>query len=154
MDLPAGKTGAQTIPVIEEQLQVSRERVETGAVRVRIQSDDVVEPLRTETWTEAVEVERVPIGRPVDARLAPWQEGDVMVVPVYEERWVVQRVLVLAEQVRIRKRGQRAVEEQAVRLRRERATVERRTGDGPWVVADDSSQRPTAAAPYPHSKES
>ncbi|MED5619940.1 YsnF/AvaK domain-containing protein [Ideonella sp. BN130291] len=154
MELPAGRTGVQTIPVIEEELQVTRERVDTGAVRVRIESHDAVEPLRTETWTESVEVERVAIGRTVDARLAPWQEGDVMVVPVYEERWVVQRVLVLAEQVRIRKRGERSVEEQQIHLRKERAVVERRTGDGAWAADDDSMQRQAAAAPFPRPKES
>src|SRR5688572_5890044 len=61
----------QTIPVVEESLRVLRERVETGSVRVHIETDEVTVPVRLEGWSEAVQVERVPVEQTVTERRAP-----------------------------------------------------------------------------------
>jgi stress response protein YsnF len=51
----------------------------------------------------SVEVERVPIGRVIDAVPAVKDEGDLLVVPVVEETVVVERRLVLKEELHIRR---------------------------------------------------
>jgi hypothetical protein len=57
---------------------------------------------------EAVNVERVPVNRFIDEPAETRQEGDVTIVPVMEEVLVVQRRLMLKEEIRItRRREQR-----------------------------------------------
>ena len=105
-----------TIPVVEERAVVRKRRKVTGAVRVRTvvrEAERVVdEPLAVET----VEVERVPLGRWVEAAPAVRQEGETTVIPVLEEVVVVEKRLRLVEEVRAAER---------VALRREEVVVER-----------------------------
>jgi uncharacterized protein (TIGR02271 family) len=135
----------QTISVVEEQLRVLRREAETGAVRVRIETEQTHQPVRLEGWSESVEVERVPVNRPVQQREAPWQDGEVLVVPVYEEQFVVQRSWVLKEELRLHKRREATTEDIEVVLQRERARVERREDGDVWRETDDNE--PTRAAP-------
>ena len=52
---------------------------------------------------ETVEVERVPIGRPVVGRPPIREEGDTTILSVVEEIVVVERRLILKEEVHIRR---------------------------------------------------
>jgi uncharacterized protein (TIGR02271 family) len=122
------------IPVTEEQLEVRREVVDTGrTLRVRKQVEEVPASVREPVTTEVIDVQRVPVGRVVDEPPAVRHEGDVMVVPVIEERLVTRKELVLVEEIRLTRRS--AVTEAAADLvlRRERVTVERLDPDtGQW----------------------
>jgi len=113
------------VPVLEEHLQVGKRRVEGGGVRVStvVHEREVVvdQPLHR----EEVDVERVPIGRVVDQPTAPRQEGDVLIIPLYEEVLLVEKRLMLKEEVRISRRQFEAREPQRVVLRTEEARVER-----------------------------
>ena len=62
----------------------------------------------------------VPEGTSVEMR----QEGDVLVIPVLEEVIVLQKRLMLKEEIRITKRSQQTIEPQVVTLRREEIVVE------------------------------
>jgi uncharacterized protein (TIGR02271 family) len=128
---------AAAIPIVQEQLDVTTERVLTGRVEVRIEQHEVVKRLDLEAVEQNVEVERIAINQEVEAVRPPWHEGDTLVVPVYEEQVVVQRRLVLKEEVRLRtltavRRWQEAVpirEEKAV-VRRERLSAAEEHGAG------------------------
>ena len=75
---------------------------------------------------ETVEVDRVAVGRYVDGPEAPRQEGDTLVVPVFEEVLVVEKRLVLKEEIRItRRRVSETAAPQRVTLRSEEIVVER-----------------------------
>lgn len=127
------------VPVVEEQLQVTRERRITGAVRVRIEVDEsidkVVAGLASEDFTTRV----VPIEAEVSHRLAPHQDGDDLVIPVYEERSVVTRQLVLLKEIRLTSVRRLVQEPIEVPVRRERAVIERQLLDGSWVEDDPAS---------------
>ena len=119
------------IPVVEEQLEVSRERVETGRVRISktIESRDVVvdDPLSR----EKVRVEHVPINQVVTGDVPQIrEEGDVTVVPILEERVVTRTELVLVEEVRIHRDRSEYHDPQTVTLRKEVVAVERFGEDG------------------------
>jgi uncharacterized protein (TIGR02271 family) len=135
----------RTLPVLEEVLEVTRQTVETGAVRVRLSTTETTHPLRLDAWSERVEVERVAIGQPVAERREPWHDGDVLVVPVYEEQVVLQRILVLKEELHLRRRREHVTEETVAVLRRDEIHAERRRGDGDWVPIDDDAPRDEAA---------
>jgi len=119
---------AAVIPIIEEELDVRKRKVETGKVRitkiVREREELVDEPL----LKEDVEVERVAINRMVDAPVPVRYEGDTMIVPVLEEMLVVEKRLVLKEELRITKRQSEFHLPQQVTLRSEEITVERADG--------------------------
>ena len=76
-------------------------------------------------WRQTVEVERVPVNRPVDAVQDVRVEGDVTVIPVYEEVLVLQKQLVLREEVRLTTRRDRVAGPERVTLRRQRVEIER-----------------------------
>jgi uncharacterized protein (TIGR02271 family) len=114
------------LPVIEERLQVAKRRIVTGGVRVqklvREHEEVVEEPL----LRESVEVERIakneliPDGTAIETR----HEGDTIIVPVIEEVIVLQKRLMLKEEIRITKSSQRTISAQPVTLRREEIIVE------------------------------
>ena len=114
-----------TIPVVEERLVVGARLEETGVVRVRKETVERPETVRLDTVRETVEVERVPVGRVVEAPPVVRQEGDVTIVPVLEERTFVETRLVLVEEIRITLRRETTTEERTVILRRDEVTVER-----------------------------
>jgi uncharacterized protein (TIGR02271 family) len=119
------------IPVVEERLEVSRERVETGRVRIRksVEAREVVvdDPLKRET----VRVEHVPINQVVTGDVPQVrEEGDVTVIPILEERVVTRTELVLVEEVRIHRDHSEYHDPQRVTLRKEVVAVERFGEDG------------------------
>lgn len=121
---PDAKSKHGVIPVTQEELEVSRRKVETGsAVRVRKRVDEAVVDVDETVTIEHVETQRVPIGRPLAEPVGVRQEGDVTVIPVMEERLVRQWVLV--EEIRITRRREQVPARQGVVLKRDRVVVER-----------------------------
>lgn len=137
--MPENRTAEVAMPVVEEQLHVGRETVQTGAVRIRKEVDEVPAIVREPVLSEVVDVQRVPIGRVVDAPPPTRHEGDVMVVPVIQERLVWRKELVLVEELRISKHVERSTAERQVPLQRERVVVERfDPGTDRWLPDDGS----------------
>lgn len=120
------------IPVIEEQAEIVTVHRQTGALRVRVESHVVDEALALEHLARDYDTHRVPRGLPVAEARAPWHEGEVLVVPVYEEVEVVERRLILKEEIRLTPRAHRASRHVAVPLRKERGVIERLQADGTW----------------------
>jgi uncharacterized protein (TIGR02271 family) len=119
------------IPVVEEQLVLAKQRVETGKVRISktVQSRDVVldDPLQR----ERVSIEHVPINQVVTGDIPQVrEEGDVTVIPILEERVVTHKELVLVEEVRIRRDRSEYRDPQSITLRKEVVAVERFGEDG------------------------
>jgi uncharacterized protein (TIGR02271 family) len=88
-----------------------------------------------ETWdaaltTETVTVERVPVNALVEGEAPQTREEDgVIIIPVLEEVLVVEKRLLLREEVRLTKQATTVSSPQAVTLRREAVKVERTTPD-------------------------
>lgn len=137
------------IPVLREEVEVVVGSSVTGTVRVRVQPRLHEQTVALETVRTEVEIQRVPIGREVDAALPPRQEGDEWVVPVYAETLVVQRRLVLQEELRLRLRRDVEPGQAVVALRRDEVHVERLDADGRWVSAEAGAGTP-AAPPAGH----
>lgn len=113
------------IEVAQEFATVGVERRDTGGVRVRLVTDADEEMRRVDLASETVEVSRQPVGREIDAIPAPREEGDVLIVPVVEERAVVVTKLFLTEEIHIRRARSTQSVDVPVKLRRQRAVVER-----------------------------
>ncbi|MBD2755774.1 YsnF/AvaK domain-containing protein [Spirosoma validum] len=118
-------SGTIRIPLIEEQLQVGTQTVETGRVTLTKtvhETDEVVTvPLQQEEYA----VERIALNQYVNELPITRQEGDTTIYPVVKEVLVVQKRLLLVEEIRVTRQQTQTEETQTVRLRREDITVER-----------------------------
>ncbi|MCB4822451.1 DUF2382 domain-containing protein [Roseicella aerolata] len=114
----------KVVPVVEETAVVYKEQVVTDRVRLHKRVHEDREVLDIPVRTEALEVERVPVGRFVEAAPAIRQEGDTTVYPVVEEVLVVEKRLRLVEEVRVTQRRETRHVREEVALRREEVTVE------------------------------
>jgi uncharacterized protein (TIGR02271 family) len=112
------------IPVAAEELDVKKRRWDTGGVRVHLAVREREETVDEPLIRQEVQVERVPINRPVERPPAPRQEGNVTIIPVVEEVLVVEKRLMLKEEVRITRRKFEAHEPQKVILRSEEPQIE------------------------------
>ena len=128
-ELVGGPTGAaadpDTLRLLGEEVSFGKERVETGRVRVRVVTREHEDAVDVPLTRERVEVERVAIGRDIEAIPPRRQEGDTLVVPVVEEVVVVRRKLVLKEEVRLKLVRSTEQHRENVILRRQEAVIER-----------------------------
>jgi uncharacterized protein (TIGR02271 family) len=121
----------EVIPLVEETATVAKRQVVTGRVRVQTITDTIEELAHAEVQRESVEVTRVPIDKVVETAPAIRTDGDVTIVPVLEEVLVVEKRLVLKEELHIRRRVAAETVEVPVTLRKQRAIVEREAPDDP-----------------------
>jgi stress response protein YsnF len=122
---PVDHSRETVIPLFEEAVSVSRRVVPTNRVqvsRVTHSHEHLVDELLER---ERVEVERVAIDKPIDRMPSVREEGDTLIFPVVEEVLKIERVLVLKEEVRIRRvKGTERYQER-VTLRKQEAVVNR-----------------------------
>jgi len=121
------------IPVVEETARIEKRAVEKGRIRVSTHTEAVEQVLRETLRGDAVGVTRVPINRTIaEGEPAPQvrDEGGVTIIPVLEEVLVVEKRLVLKEEVHIRRTTSGENIEVPVTLRRQRAVVERVSPEG------------------------
>jgi uncharacterized protein (TIGR02271 family) len=119
------------LPVVEETLAVHTSAVETGRVRISKRVHEREEIIDPPLLRDEVVIERVPINRVVEAPIAARSEKDTLIIPLLEEVLVVEKRLLLKEELRITKRRVETHMPQRVTLRREEAIVEHidRKGD-------------------------
>ena len=103
-----------TLPLLAEALVVARLRMHS-TVRVATVTHE----------HEQVEIEHVPVGRTVDAVPPVREEGDTTIFPVMEEVVVVERRLVLKEEIRIRHLRSTERHQETVVLRTQDAVITR-----------------------------
>ena len=114
-----------TVQLAAEELSVTKEKQVTGRVRVSTVTREHEELVDEDLRRERVEIETVPIGRQIDAMPVVREEGDTTVIPVVEEVVVVERRLMLKEEVRIRRVRTTERHEERVTVRRQEAVVTR-----------------------------
>jgi uncharacterized protein (TIGR02271 family) len=121
-ELPAGET---YFPLYAEDLTLSKRQVAGDKVQVstvtREDSTFVDETLNH----ERVQIDRIPIGRQVDAVPPVRQEGDTTILSVVEESIVIERRLILKEEVHIRRIHVSERHQEAVILRKQEAVITR-----------------------------
>ena len=99
---PAGRSAEETLPILEETAVVDKRDMFKGTVRVTTQVDLAEEMVRAALRTDTVDVVRVPIGQIVDHPPQARTEGETTIIPVVEEVLVVEKRLLLKEEIHIR----------------------------------------------------
>jgi uncharacterized protein (TIGR02271 family) len=121
----AEDSAVHVIPVVEENLEVQKIAVPRSTVRISkvVHEEQVTvdEPL----MEEAVEVEHVAVNQYIDQPVEVRYEGDRIIVPLVEEVLVVQKRLLLREELHITKRRIEKHEPEQFTLRREEVEIER-----------------------------
>jgi uncharacterized protein (TIGR02271 family) len=137
----------EVIPVIEEQLEVGKRLVVGGGVRVSKTVTEHTQTIDEPLAKDRLVVERVPLHRPVSREAPPTirQEGETVVIPLLQEAVVVEKRLVLVEEVRVTRLREEAHEPQDVVLKREEVSIERIDEQGRTLGPDQSDERPARA---------
>ncbi len=117
--------GPRVIPLTQEELSVTTRKVETGRVRVSTRTLEHTGYALADLYQEDIKVEHVPIGREVDVAPPIREEGDTVIIPIVQEIMVVEKRLVVREEVRITRKRSVEAFEQPVQLRTMVADVER-----------------------------
>ncbi|QNF34868.1 YsnF/AvaK domain-containing protein [Adhaeribacter swui] len=118
-----------SIPVIEETIKLDKKVVETGKVRITKKVNEEEALVEAALLQEHVQVDRVPINQYIDAAPAIRYEGDVMVIPVVQEVVVIEKRLMLVEEIRVQKQQTETKVSETVTLRKEEVNIERTTTD-------------------------
>jgi uncharacterized protein (TIGR02271 family) len=126
------------IPLAQERLRVDKKIVERGRVVVKTHVDEQTAWVREQLAREDVQVSWVDIDREVDEPPAVRTEGDTLIIPLFEEVLVVERRLVLRQEIHLTRRRTTEHFEQPVTLRR--------------TTADIHRERPTRPSPKPERK--
>jgi uncharacterized protein (TIGR02271 family) len=113
------------IPVIQERAVVKKRVVETGRVRIRKSVREYEEHVDIPHVHEEVRVERVPVDQIVEAAPQVRTEGDVTIIPVVEERYVLEKRLVLVEELHVRRERHETHRPEVVRVLKEEVEVDR-----------------------------
>lgn len=128
------------LTVAEEQIAVSKREVLEGKVRVHLETEEFETVAKADLERGIAEVTRVKIDRLVDRAPEVRTEGDTTIVPVVEEVLVVEKRLMLKEELHIRRRTETTTVEQPVTLRRQRVTVDRLDAAGQPITDAEPKQ--------------
>lgn len=151
---PAPPDTAETeavVPVVAESLDVHIEEHVTGRVRVSTRTESVEREVEETLSSVTANVRRVPVGHelgPDEVLPETRVENGVTVIPVLEERLVVEKRLVLVEEIRIERHQRSETVTVPVTLRRQRVDVDRLPGDE-TDPHDPQDSEPSSYGPPP-----
>jgi len=93
--------------------------------------------------SQTVEVKRFTVNRPVEHKFKPRQEGDTLIIPVFEYVPIITMQLTLKEEVHVTTTVSQQEVFQNVLVNNEELVVERRSGtDGEWHREKDNPVDP------------
>jgi len=113
------------LDVVEERLLIDRETISDGSVSVTLRTEAGPANIAVDLREDEVQVQRVPVNQFVDHIPNVRTEDDVTIVPVLEERLVIEKRLFLVEEIRLRRMTTFQSKCVETVLRRHNATVQR-----------------------------
>lgn len=120
--------GEESIYLHEEQLEVQKERVQTGEINVNKRIVEEEQHIDVPLERDDVVVERRPVadtGNPdEEIKREPYQVGDELHIPVIEERLIVTKKEVVTEEIVVTKRKINETEHITETLRREEVDID------------------------------
>jgi uncharacterized protein (TIGR02271 family) len=131
LTIPVDDPDYKTLKLLAEELKVSKRKVEDGGLRLERKTTTHLEPVDLELRRTSAAVERIAIDQPVDSIPTIRTEGDVVIVPVVEEKVEVIRRLILKEEVHIRLDESTERYHDDVELRKQDVEVSHITSEAP-----------------------
>jgi len=139
-DAPPQGLSEDVVPLVEETPRIEKREAVKANIRIHTAVDTVEEFARADLKSEDVEITRVPIDKAVEVAPSVRTEDDVVIVPVLEEVLVVEKRLILKEELHIRRRTKTETVDIPVQLRRQRAVVERVNPDDEQMSEEEAGQ--------------
>ncbi len=129
------------IAAVQEEVDVGVKTTETGAVRIRKVIHEEMHPVPVSLRSQTVDVRRFAINRPVESKYEARQEGDTLIIPVFEYVPIITMQLTLKEEVHVTTTVSQQEVFQNVLLNTEELVVERRSGaQGEWHRDDEKNE--------------
>ncbi len=120
------ETGTTVIPVIQEQVTIGKEVIDTSKVFIRKRVTEEEATLNIPLVHEGYRVEHIPINKIVETPPPVRQEGDITIIPVLREVLVVEKRYELVEEVHVIKERTSIPHIQEITLIKEKVDVERK----------------------------
>jgi uncharacterized protein (TIGR02271 family) len=124
------------VPLYAEEISVTKRKFPTGRVRVSTLTREDEELLDQCLTNERVTVERIPVGKTVSEMPRTRNDGETIIVPIVDEVLVVQRRLILREEVHIRRERRTERHQERVKVRKQEAVVTRLPADHEGIHTD------------------
>jgi uncharacterized protein (TIGR02271 family) len=121
--------GTVVIPVIQEQVIVNKEIVDTAKVHIRKRVIEEQASLNIPLIQEAYQVEHIPINKLVNEVPPIRQEGEVTIIPVVREVLVIEKHYELIEEIHVIRQRHEVPHVQEIMLKREQVDIERKPLD-------------------------
>ena len=120
-------TNKPSLNVWKEDINVDKKVVENGKVYINKKVHKEDETVEVPVAHEEVEVTRVAVNQYVDEAPQVRSEGDTTIIPVIKEVLVVEKKLMLVEEVHVTRHVVEKTEERTMPVRKEEVEVERYT---------------------------
>src|SRR4051812_30831887 len=115
-----------SIPVIKEEVEVEKKVIEKARVQLSKTVDEETETLNLPVMNEEVRIERIPINKIMDKAPEPVRyEDETMIIPVLREVAVIEKKILLVEEIRVIKTKIHSETTQEISLRKENIKIER-----------------------------
>jgi uncharacterized protein (TIGR02271 family) len=124
------------IPVLAEELHVSKQAVPKGGVRVHRRVHEHEEIVDIPLRKESLDVRRMVIEREVDGPLAVRREGETTIIPIVEEELVISKRFVLKEEVHVTRTVREERHRERVTVSRQESEIERVDASGQTAPLD------------------
>ena len=122
--------------MVEETARIDKREVQTGRVKVHTLVETSEQMVREALSSQNVKVTRVPVDQPVTTVPVIRTENGITIVPVLEEILVVEKRLILREELHIKQEVSHETVEVPVSLRKQRAVVERADAQGQRITEE------------------
>jgi uncharacterized protein (TIGR02271 family) len=123
------------IPLVEERVVVTKREVETGRLRIEVSVEERQNDVPVELSYDEVEIERIKVNKAVSQLPSVRLEGSTTVIPVVEEVVVVEKRLVVVEEIHVRRKSTTETRQIPVALKSEQVRIDR-IGDIDGVGGD------------------
>jgi uncharacterized protein (TIGR02271 family) len=124
-DARQGSAETTVIPVVEEEVAIEKQQTVTGRVQIRKTVEEREEVIDTPIMYDEVHIQRVKHNQLVQEPATHRQEGETFILPVHKEVLVVEKRLMLVEEIHITKRQREEHMQDTVTLRKENVSVDR-----------------------------
>lgn len=133
----------ETIQLVEDEISVTKRPEISERIRINTITDVAQYLVESSLMSETVSVERIPIGRVIEAGgVVPVATtiGDVTIIPIFEEVVVVEKRLLLKEELRLTRTQTEESVQIPVSLRKQRAVIEHLNSEGENITATPESK--------------
>jgi len=116
---------APSLNILQEEANIDKKIVESGKVYIHKKVQETDEEISVPVSHESVTIKKVTVNKYVDVAPLVRNEGNTTIIPVIKEVLVVEKKLMLVEEVHVIKNIVEKTEEHTIPLRKEEIEVER-----------------------------